>query len=224
LNVLPTPELLQQKLTLRYRVGVMLLGSEMLAEQRLAAQERKNLEAIESERRVAESHVVAQQRAIQEQLWADQERIREQRRADEEERRRESAVKERLRQLKLEAAKERLEDVLSPLEEGARQLHSAVFEAATAIRASLLKHGALRGSSAKKARDLSRWFKVMNWAGDAQLETLVHELEQLATAPTSKKRKRAPGPIDQVLGDIIELTYADARVLAEPSRMGALEL
>ena len=48
--------------------------------------------------------------------------------------------------------------------------------------------------------------------------------EQLATAPTSKKRKRAPGPIDQVLGDIIELTYADARVLAEPSRMGALEL
>jgi hypothetical protein len=52
----------------------------------------------------------------------------------------------------------------------------------------------------------------------------VHELEQLATAPTTKKRKRAPGAIDQVLGDIIELTYADARVLVEPSRMGALEL
>ena len=64
----------------------------------------------------------------------------------------------------------------------------------------------------------------MNWSGDDQLETLVQELEQLASAPTSKKRKRAPGPIDQVLGDIIELTYADARVLSEPSRMGALEL
>jgi len=224
LSVLPTPELLRHRLTLRFRVGVMLLGSEMLAEQRLAAQERRNLEAIESERRLAESQVVAQERVIQEHLWAEQERIRERRRAEEDERRHEAAVKERLRQLKLEAAKERLEDVLSPLEEGARQLHAAVFDAATAIRASLQKHNALRGSSAKKARDLSRWFQAMNWAGDEQLETLIQELEQLATAPTSKKRKRNPVPIDHILGDIIELTYANARAIAEPSRMAALEL
>ncbi len=114
--------------------------------------------------------------------------------------------------------------MLSPLEEGARQLHAAVFDAATAIRASLQKHNALRGSSAKKARDLSRWFQAMNWAGDEQLETLIQELEQLATAPTSKKRKRNPVPIDHILGDIIELTYANARAIAEPSRMAALEL
>jgi hypothetical protein len=56
------------------------------------------------------------------------------------------------------------------------------------------------------------------------IESLVRELEQLASSLTSKKRKRDPGPIDQVLGDIIALTYADARALAEPSRMGALEL
>jgi hypothetical protein len=211
-------------LTLRYRVGVMQLGSEMLAEQHRAAKERRNLEAVESERRLAKHQQAAEDRAIQESLWATQERIREQRKAEDDERGREAAVKERLRQLKLEAAKERLQEALNPLEEGAQQLHTAVFEAATAIRASLQKHDALRGSSAKKARELSRWFKVMNWAGDQQLETLVHELEQLAAAPTSKKRKRAPGPIDQVLGDIIDLTYADARALAEPSRMGALEL
>jgi hypothetical protein len=64
----------------------------------------------------------------------------------------------------------------------------------------------------------------MDWQGDAQLEVLVRELEQLASMPTSKKRKRDPGPLDQVLGDIIALTYADARALAEPSRMAALEL
>jgi hypothetical protein len=224
LAVLPTPALLEQKLTLRYRVGVMHLGSEMLAEQHRAAAERRNLEAIEAERRLAEHQQAAQERAVQESLWAEQERIRQQRKGDEEERKREAAIKEQLRQLKLQAAKERLEEALSPLEEGAKQLHTAVFEAATAIRASLQKHDALRGSSAKKARDLARWFKVMNWAGDEQLETLVHELEQLATAPTSKKRKRAPGPIDRVLGDIIDFTYADARALAEPSRMDALEL
>ncbi len=40
-------------------------------------------------------------------------------RSEEEEWRREAAVKERLRQLKLEAARERLQEALSPLEEGA---------------------------------------------------------------------------------------------------------
>lgn len=224
LAVLPTPEVLWQKLSLRYRVGVMLLGSEMLAEQRRAAQERRNLEVIESERRLGERDADAKERAIQERLWAEQERIRNERTAEQEELRREAEVKERLRQLKLEAAKERLQDVLSPIQEGAQQLHAAVFEAATAIRESLLKHNALRGSSARKARELSRWFRAMNWAGDDELEILVHELEQLATAPTIKKRKRNPGPIDRVLGDIIALTYENARAVSEPSRMAALEL
>ena len=145
-------------------------------------------------------------------------------RREEEDARREAAVKGRLRQLKLEAARERLQEALSPLEEGARQLNAAVFEAATAIRTSLQKHQALHGSSAKKARELSRWFRLMDWQGDEQLEALVRELEQLATTPASKKRKRDPVPLDQVLGDIIALTYADARALAEPSRMAALEL
>jgi len=163
LSVLPTPELLRHRLILRFRVGVMLLGSEMLAEQRLAAQERRNLEAIESERRLAESQVVAQERVIQEHLWAEQERIRERRRAEEDERRHEAAVKERLRQLKLEAARERLQEVLSPIEEGAQQLHAAVFDAASTIRESLQKRGSLHGSSAKKARELARWFRLMSW-------------------------------------------------------------
>jgi len=48
-------------------------------------------------------------------------------------------------------------------------------------------------------------------------------LESLASRPTGK-RKRDAGAIDQVLGDIIECCYADARALTEPSRMGALEL
>ena len=224
LDVLPTPEVLSQKLVLRYRVGVMLLGSEMLAEQRRAALERRGLEALESERRVSEQEAQAQQRAIQERLWAEQERIRSERNAHEQELRREAEIKERLRQLKLEAAKERLQDVLTPMQEGAQQLHAAVFEAATALRNSLQKHNALRGSSARKARELSRWFRAMNWAGDDQLEALVAELEQLATAPTTKKRKRNPAPIDRVLGDIIAVTYDNARSIVEPNRMAALEL
>ena len=219
----PSPDDLRDKLTLRYRVGVVLLGSEMLAEQRRAREERHQAEKLEATIRVERQEQRARERLVQEELWAEEERIRRRLQVEDEERRREAAIKERLRGLKLEAAKERLRDALSPIEEGAQQLHAAVFEAATAIRASLRKHGTLPGGSARRARDLTRWFRLMNWRSDDQLEALLAELEGLASRPAGK-RKRDPGPIDQVLGDIVELCYADARMLAEPHRMGALEL
>jgi hypothetical protein len=219
---LPAPELLRQQLTLRFRIGVMQLGSELWAEQRRAAEQRRLTESAQSEARLEQTRLAAQQRVVQEELWSSQERVRQQRAAEEEERRREAAIKEQLRQLKLEAARERLNEALSPLQEGAQQLHSVVFDAATAIRASLQKHQALRGASARRARNLCKWFTFMNWTGDEQLERLITELEQLATAPS--KGKRDPQPIDQVLGDIIAATYSNARELAEPNRMAALEL
>jgi len=63
LAVLPTPELLYEKLTLRFRVGVMHLGSEMLAEQHRAAEERRKLEAVDSARRLSERQQAAQEQA-----------------------------------------------------------------------------------------------------------------------------------------------------------------
>jgi hypothetical protein len=221
---LPTPDALRQQLTLQYRVGVMQLGSEMWAEARLAADERRRAQEADSEAHLARQRTETAERLVQEQFWGERERLRRQLQAEEQERQREAAVKERLRQLKLEAARDRLQEALSPLEEGARQLHTAVYEAASAIRASLQKHQALRGPSARKVRELCQWYSMMNWQGDDQLEALVGELEQLATAPAGRNRKRDPTPIDQVLSDIVALTYADARALAEPNRMAGLEL
>ena len=220
---LPTPDLLSERLSLRYRVGVLELGSELLAEQQRAAEQRGRLETVQGERRVSQQRQAAAERLVQEDLWSAQERLRQQRLADEDERRQEAAIKERLRQLKLEAARERLQEVLSPIEEGARQLHAAVFDAASTIRGSLQKRGSLHGSSARKARELARWFRLMSWQKDEQLEALLAELEQLTRAPAAR-RKRDRGSIDQVLGDIVTLTYADARALAEPNRMAGLEL
>ena len=219
----PSPDDLRDKLTLRYRVGVVLLGSEMVAEQRRVREERSRVEELEATVRLERQQQRARERLVQEELWAKEERIRHRLLAEEEERRREAEVKERLRGLKLEAAKERLQEALSPIEEGAQQLHAAVFEAATAIRASLRKHGTLPGGSVRRARELTRWFRLMNWQSDQQLETLLTELEGLASRPAGK-RKRDPGPIDQILGDIVELCYADARAFAEPHRIVALEL
>jgi hypothetical protein len=223
LAAIPRPEDLRDRLSLRYRVGVILLGSEMLAEQRKAREERLRVEQAEAGLQLERRRHEAQERLVQEELWAEEERIRRRLAAEEEERRREAEVKERLRRLRLEAARERIEEALSPLEEGAKQLHATVYEAATAIRASLAKHQHLPGASSRRARELARWFRMMNWQSDAELEGLIGELEQLALRPTGK-RKREAGPLDQVLGDIVALCYADARALATPSRMAALEL
>src|SRR5262249_12424641 len=173
LAALPAPDQLRERLVLRYRVGVFHLGSEFLGEQRHAGEERRRLD-------VAESDLRFERQLIQERLWAERERLSAQARAEEQERQREAAIKERLRQLRLDAARERLQDTLSPLEDGARQLHSTVFEAAIALRESLRKNRALHGSSARKVRDLARWFSSMNWTDDQKLEALIGELEALA--------------------------------------------
>ena len=66
----------------------------------------------------------------------------------------------------------------------------------------------------------------MRWGSDPELEALLAELEGLAARPAGRKRREPspPGPLGGVLEDIIARCYADARALAEPHRMGALEL
>lgn len=162
LTALPTPETLRDRLLLRYRVGVIQLGSELWAEQRRAAEERQRMESVEEDRRSEERRRTAEDRLVQEQLWSEQQRLRQQRMAEEQDRQREAAIKEQLRQMKLQAARERLQEALSPLEEGAQQLHAVVFDAATSLRTSLQKNQALRGSSARKARQICRWFQLMS--------------------------------------------------------------
>jgi len=222
-GVIPTPESLSEKLVLRYRVGVILLGSEMIAEQRRASEERRKLEASEGELRLEHQRQQAQERLVQEGLWVEQRRMRQQLDAEAEEQQREAAVKERLRNLKIEAAKERLKDSLSPLDEGARQLHAAIYESATAIKATLEKHGALRGASVKHVRQMARWFRLMNWQSDHDLDVLVTDLEKLARQPVAQ-RSALKAPTKHVLNDIIQLCYADARALAQPQRLSSLEL
>jgi hypothetical protein len=129
------PNDLREKPVLRYWVGVILLGSELLAEQRKAREERRWLEGAEAELRLEQRRRQTRERLIQEELWAEQ---------------------ERLRWHKLDAARERLQEAMSPLEEGAKQLHAAVYEAAAAMRASLQKHQYLHGASAKRACELAR--------------------------------------------------------------------
>jgi hypothetical protein len=209
LNVFPTRDELRNKLMLRFQVGVILLGSEMLREQRMAAEERRRIEQAEADRRIESARVSAEEGVAQRRLWAEEESVRRRLEAEESDRRREAEVKERIRQMKIQAAREKLEETLSPLQEGAAQLRAQIYESAVAIQEALQKHDFLPGATAKKARNLARWFN----------------LEQLAAKPTGKSRRRASNAaVKEVLDDIIHLCYRDAHELAQPNRLAALEL
>jgi hypothetical protein len=173
LDAFPSEEELRRKLTLRFQVGVILLGSEMLREQRLAAEERRRLELIESERMIERLRTTAAEKSVQQQMWAEQESLRLKLESEEADRKREADVKERIRQMKLDAAREKLQETLSPLQEGAAQLRAQIYESAVAMHEALQKHDYLPGATAKKARNLAQWFRLMNFQSDAELDQLL---------------------------------------------------
>lgn len=225
LSAFPTREELQHKLQLRYHVGVILLGSEMLREQRLAAEERRGLEQAEAATRAARVQLRVVEQTAQQHIWAEQERTRLQLAAETEERQREAEVKERLRQMKLDAAREKLQETLSPLQEGAAQLRAQIYESAQAMHEALQKHDFLPGATAKKARQLAEWFRLMNFQSDSGLDQLLGQLEQLAAIPSRHTKRRASNAsVKAVLDDIIQLCYRDAHALSQPNRLAALEL
>lgn len=118
-----------------------------------------------------------------------------------------------------------MQETLSPLQEGAAQLRATVYESAVKMHEALSEKEYLPGATAKKARSMARWFRLMNFQSDAELERLVAGLERLAAKPEGKRKRMAEsGQVRAVLDDIIELTYRDAQALAQPSRMAALEL
>ena len=225
LDALPTEEEIRDGLTLRYQVGVILLGSEMLREQRLALEERHRIKEVEAHRALAEREERAAAAIVQHRLWGEQESVRLRLVAEKEDLAREAEVKERIRQMKLEAAREKLEETLSPLQEGAAQLRAQVYESAVAMHEALAKNDFLPGATATKARNMARWFRLMNFQSDKELESLINELERLAAKKGDKKKRRTEtSEVKAVLDDIIELCYRDTNQLAQPNRLTALEL
>jgi hypothetical protein len=225
LNAFPTRDDLETKLILRFQVGVILLGSEMLQEQRAAAEERYRLERIEADMRVEKARVDAEEGAAQRQLWAAEESARLRLENEESERSREGEVKERIRQMKIEAARQKLQETLSPLQEGADQLRAQIYESAMAMQEVLQKNDFLPGATAKKARNLAHWFRMMNFQSDTELDRLLSSLEGLAAKATGKSRRGASNAaVKDVLNNIIQACRRDAQDLAQPNRIAALEI
>ncbi len=218
---IPAPEEVERRLTLSYVLRSLDLGSEMLAEQRAAAEERGRLRLVEQAQKLERERLQAEEQVLQRELWASEERLRRRIEEEERERRREEEVREEMRRDKLEAHREMLKSVRDPYQEGIEQLHATVHECVVALRQGL-QEGHLE---AKKAREMARLYKLMNFTGEPELDALVEELERLVRqAQWDGKRKRDEGALERNFAEIIELTYRGARAATERSRADAIRL
>jgi len=120
IGMVPTREMIRDGLVITMKPKVIILGSEMIAERNLA----KSL-ALETTRINSEKTKID--------LEIDATRLIEEIKVDEvtAETRREREVKERIREMKIEAAQREAEEAVSPIKEGFAQITAKIFESAS---------------------------------------------------------------------------------------------
>lgn len=210
IGMIPTREMIRDGLTISMKPKVIVLGSEMLAEQQRS--QALNLESakIEAEHQTVRLELDTKTRI--EQLKIHDFEL---------EQRREREVKERIRQMKIEAARDAAQDAISPIKEGLDQITAKIYEAALEMAQKL--HGAdfVPGALAKRARQMCEWYRLMNFTGDSSLEDVLHRLEEAAGAD-AKVRSRVE--MQSALGDVLRATSLQSKRLLDEDRLSALEI
>jgi len=210
LGMIPTREVIRDGLTITMKPKVIVLGSEMLAEQQKA--KALNLENTKME--------VANQRV---RLELDTKtRIEQLKFHDFElEQRREREVKERIRQMKIEAARDAASEAISPIKEGLDQITTKIFEAAQEMANKLQAADFVPGALAKRARQMCEWYRLMNFTGDLSLEEV---LERLQSAAGADAKIRSKAEMQVALNDVLRATSLQSKRLLDDDRLSALEI
>ncbi len=210
MQMVPTVATIRDGMRIAMRPKVILLGSEMRAEQtRIAklelekqitnkAQTEIAIE-IEAQKNIAEIKIKT--------VFEDEKRDQE--------------LKERIRQIKIEAVKREMEASISPLKEGLDQLNSTIYEAAKEMAEKLNDSKFVPGGTAKRAREMYRWFKLMNFTGDAEVETVLAELNKIAS---TEAKTRSAAEMKEAVDAVIIATSKRARKLLKTEQLDALEL
>jgi hypothetical protein len=210
MDMVPSVAAIRDGMKIETRPKVILLGSEMRAEQVKSA--KLQLETEQS--RKAQTGI-----AIDLQAQKDIAEIKVKTAYEDE--KREQELKERIRQIKIEAVKKEVEAGLSPLKEGLDRLNSTIFEAAKEMAERLNDSKFVAGGTAKKAREMYRWFKLMNFTGDAEVETVLAELNKIASKDA---KTRTTAEMKEAVDAVIIATSKRARKLLKTEQLDALEL
>jgi hypothetical protein len=210
LNMVPTPEMIRDGLIITMKPKVIVLGSEMIAERNLARQL-----SLETARVEAEHASVA--------LELDSKRRIEEIRVEDFalERRREREVKERIREMKIEAARCEAEAAVSPIKEGLAQITAKICDAATEMAERLRDADFVSGALAKRARQMCEWYSLMNFTGDTSLDDVLARLKAVAGRDA---KTRTPEEMRTVLNDVLRATTIHSKRLLDEDRLSALEI
>jgi hypothetical protein len=210
LGMIPTREMIRDGLTITMKPKVIVLGSEMLAEQ----QQAKTLNLENAKIEVAHSQVLLE---LDTKTRIEHLKIHD----FELEQRREREVKERIRQMKIEAAQNAAQDAISPIKEGLDQITSKIFEAAEEMANKLQAADFVPGALAKRARQMCDWYRLMNFTNDSSLEEV---LERLQTAAGAEAKLRSKTEMQSALNDVLRATSLQSKRLLDEDRLSALEI
>ncbi len=210
LGMIPTRAHVRDGLAISMKPKVIVLGSEMLAEQ----QQAKALN-LETARLEAEHQSVRLELDTQTQI----ERLKVH--DFELEKRREREVKERIRQMKIEAARDAASEAISPIKEGLNQITAKIYEAAQEMAQKLAVADFVPGALAKRARQMCEWYRLMNFTDDKSLEEVLQRLEE-AAGGDAKQRSRVE--MQSALNDVLRSTSLQSKRLLDEDRLSALEI
>jgi hypothetical protein len=210
MQMVPTPPVIRDGMRIKMRPKVILLGSEMRAEQTRAA--KLELETQTTNRAQTEIAI---------EIEAQKEIAEIKVKTAFEDEKREQELKERIRQIKIEAVKREVESSISPLKEGLDQLNSTIYEAAKEMAEKLNDSKFVPGGTAKRAREMYRWFKLMNFTGDVEVETVLAELNKIAS---TEAKTRSAAEMKEAVDAVVLATSKRARKLLKTEQLDALEL
>lgn len=210
LAMIPTPAAIRDGMRIQMRPKVILLGSEMRAEQAHVAK----LKLETQETRKAQTEIALE-------IQTNKEIAEIKVKSAERDEKREQELKERIRQIKIEAVKREVEAGLSPIKEGLDQLNSTIYEAAKEMAEKLNEAKFVPGGTAKKAREMYRWFKLMNFTGDQEVETVLAQLNKIASRDA---KTRTADEMKEAVDAVILATSKRARKMLKTEQLDALEL
>ena len=208
--MVPTREQVRDGLTVTMKPKVIVLGSEIIAEQQKSLELNLQKTKVEAETQQVRLEMDTTTR-IEQLRVTDFER----------DQRREQDVKERIRSLKIEAAQKEAIEAVSPIKEGLQQITARICEAAQEMAEKLQTADFVPGSLAKRARQMCEWYSLMNFTGDSALEEVLQRLQTAADKPV---KLRSPAEMQAALNDVLRASSVNTKRLLDDDRLTALEL
>lgn len=210
MGMVPTISAIRDGMRIQMRPKVIVLGSEMQAEQVKSAKLKLEKETVNQ----AHNEIFLE-------LQTNKEIAEIKVKSAIEEEKREQELKERIRQIKIEAVKNEMEAAVSPIKEGLDQLTNTIYEAALEMAEKLNDSKFVPGGTAKRARELYRWFKLMNFTGDTEVEKVLAELNKIASR---EAKTRTALEMKEAVDAVVIATSKRARKLLKTEQLDALEL